>query len=188
MPCVTFSVSWVLLSKMKEMQLLTTSSLRALLNTEPIFPMMDTAQMRGEQVRNTSYASTDAIQYSATKCLQLLTHYRQTPAKPFVSHRSRHGVELMFVSHVPTGGPAGTTHFLSARVVIVMAGVLGCLARPSASSRSTFSSSSRGKGITCTRRWEPSVGRGTFWNAMWGLGFSCNGPFNNKTYRQEQHL
>lgn len=53
MPCVTFSVSWVLLSKMKEMQLLTTSSLRALLNTEPIFPMMDTAQMRGEQVRNT---------------------------------------------------------------------------------------------------------------------------------------
>lgn len=70
---------------------------------------------------------------------------------------------------IPTGGPAGTTHFLSGRAD---GGMLLCLATPSCIIFSTFSSSSRGKGTWCTRRWEPSDGRGTFWNAMWGFGFS----------------
>lgn len=40
--CITFSVSRVLLSKMKEIQVRTTSSRRALLKTELLFPVMDT--------------------------------------------------------------------------------------------------------------------------------------------------
>lgn len=71
---------------------------------------------------------------------------------------------------VPTGGPAGTTNLFSGRVA---GGVLLCLATPSCIIFSTFSSSSRGKGTWCTRRWDPSDGRGTFWKAMWGFGFSC---------------
>lgn len=47
---------------MKEMQLLTTSSLRALLNTEPIFPIMDTAQHRRTELgEESSYNQLIAI-------------------------------------------------------------------------------------------------------------------------------
>lgn len=70
---------------------------------------------------------------------------------------------------IPTGGPAGTTHFFSDRVE---GGALLCLATPSCIIFSTSWSSSRGKGTWCTRRWDPSEGRGNFWNAMWGFGFS----------------
>lgn len=70
---------------------------------------------------------------------------------------------------IPTGGPAGTTHFFSGRVD---GGVLLCFATPSCTIFSTFSSSSKGNGTWCTRKWDPSDGRGTFWNAMWGFGFS----------------
>lgn len=82
---------------------------------------------------------------------------------------------------LPTGGPAGTTHFLSGRVD---GGALTCFATPSCSSCSTLSSPSRGKGTWCTRRWDPSDGRGTFWNAMWGFGFSYSTGTINKRYEQ----
>lgn len=72
---------------------------------------------------------------------------------------------------IPTGGPAGTTHFFSARAG---RGVLLCFAAPSSSIFSTFAASSMGNGTWCTRRWDPSDGRGTFWNAMCGFGFSCS--------------
>lgn len=82
---------------------------------------------------------------------------------------------------IPTGGPAGTTNFFSSRVAT---GVLLILATPSCITFSTFSSSSRGKGTWCTRRWDPSDGRGTFWKAMWGLGFSCrNTGRRSETFR-----
>lgn len=48
----TFSVSRVLLSKMDAMQVLTTSSLRALLKTEPALPRIGTAQRRQEKVNS----------------------------------------------------------------------------------------------------------------------------------------
>lgn len=73
-------------------------------------------------------------------------------------------------SAIPTGGPAGTTHFFSG---LADGGALLCFAIPSCTIFSTFSSCSRGKGTWCTRRWDPSEGRGTFWNAMCGFGFSC---------------
>lgn len=81
--------------------------------------------------------------------------------------------------NIPTGGPAGTTHFLSPRVA---AGAPWLLARPSWRSSCTRHSLIRGKGRMWTRKWEPSVGRGTFWNAMWGLGFSCRSKA--KGYKQ----
>ena len=87
--------------------------------------------------------------------------------EPFVGFQSDH-VQYP-ASDIPTGGPAGTTHFFSGRGT---AGVAACLAAASSSSPSTLSSCRGGKGTWCTRKWEPSEGRGTFWNAMWGLGFS----------------
>lgn len=94
---------------------------------------------------------------------------------PKLTTGRHHGLHFTLVMHngdqaVPTGGPAGTTNFFSSRVAT---GVLLSLATPSSIIFSTFSSSSRGKGTWCTRRWDPSDGRGTFWKAMWGFGFSC---------------
>lgn len=54
--CITFSVSRVLLSKMKEIQVRTTSSRRALLKTEPLFPVMDTEAGESERTEEVSVA------------------------------------------------------------------------------------------------------------------------------------
>lgn len=54
--CITFSVSRVLLSKMKEIQVRTTSSRRALLKTEPLFPVMDTEAGESERAEEVSVA------------------------------------------------------------------------------------------------------------------------------------
>lgn len=53
---ITFSVSRVLLSKMKEIQVRTTSSRRALLKTEPLFPVMDTEAGESERTEEVSVA------------------------------------------------------------------------------------------------------------------------------------
>lgn len=78
--CVTFSVSRVLLSKMKEMQLRTTSSLRALLNTEPLLPMMDTGiQKEGKGL---------GWNYSCCKHQSFATSQRHTQRIPVMLKRS----------------------------------------------------------------------------------------------------
>lgn len=68
---VTFSVSRVLLSKMKEMQLRTTSSLRALLNTEPLLPMMDTEIQKDRQ-------GEESLQVEATAAANIRTYFADT--------------------------------------------------------------------------------------------------------------
>ena len=73
--------------------------------------------------------------------------------------------------YIPTGGPAGTTHFFS---TLEAGGAFWFLARFSCINSCTRVSLILGKGRIWTRKWDPSVGRGTFWNAIWGFGFSCN--------------
>lgn len=77
----------------------------------------------------------------------------------------------MQVEHLPTGWPAGTTHFLIGR--LQGTGAPWFLTNPCCRNASTRSGSSLGKGTTWTRKCDPSEGRGTFWKAVWGLGFSC---------------
>lgn len=77
---LTFSVSSVLLSKIKPMQLRTTSRRRALLNTELAFPVIDTGTQRKRTLNDLTLH-----EYKAKKLFKLeplVSHHRQPILSP----------------------------------------------------------------------------------------------------------